>query len=181
MDTISQESNGSSSYLPVAALIVGLIAGVLAGVALAKVSAANQRLEQQAAVSSRVNELETQVRQAVTTSEQASQRISKVASDTNNAFNQVGEVLNQMRGELAKAQETRQAPPPAAKAADTKTGGSSGAAPTAGPGEYVVKSGDTGTRIASNTGVSLQALMAANPDVNWNRLHVGQRIRLPAR
>ena len=177
MDTISQENNGSSSYLPVAALIIGLVAGVLAGVALAKVSAVNRQLEGQSALGARIDGLESQVRQAVTTSEQASQRISKVASDTNNAFNQVGEVINTLRGELAKAQEARPAPAPAAAAA-TKGGA---ATPTAGPGEYVVKSGDTGTRIATSAGISLQALMAANPDVNWNRLHVGQKIKVPGK
>jgi LysM repeat protein len=178
MDTISQESNGSSSYLPVGALIIGLVGAVLAGVALAKVSAVNRQLEAQAALSSRVEGMESQVRQAVSTSEQASQRISKVASDTNNAFNQVGEVINALRGEVAKAQEARPAPPPATATA-SKSGSS--AAPAAGPGEYVVKSGDTGTRIANGAGVSLQALMAANPGVDWNRLHVGQKINLPAR
>jgi LysM repeat protein len=59
--------------------------------------------------------------------------------------------------------------------------GSSGtaAAATAEPGTYVVKSGDTGVKIARDNNVSLTALMAANPDVNWNRLNVGQKINIP--
>ncbi len=174
MDTISQESNGSSSYLPVAALIVGLLAGVLAGVALAKVSATNKQLEQTSALASRVEAVEQQARSAVTTAEQASQRISKVASDTNTAFGQVGEIINSLREDMKKAQESR--PAPVASSA-TKSSGST--TPTAGPGEYVVKSGDTGTRIANSVGVALPALMAANPGVDWNRLHVGQKIKLP--
>jgi LysM repeat protein len=172
MDTISQENNGSSSYLPVAALIVGLLAGVLAGVALAKVSATNKQLEAQAAIGSRVDQMESQVRSAVTTAEQSAQSLSKLRTDTQNAFNQVGEVMAQIRTDLQKAQESRPAPAAAAAAKN-------GPAPTAGPGEYVVKSGDTGTRIAASAGVSLQALMAVNPDVNWSRLHVGQKIKLP--
>lgn len=172
MDTISSDSNGSSSYLPVAALIVGLIAAVLAGVALAKISSANKQLESVASLGSRIDGMESQVRTAVTTSEQASQRISKVASDTNNAFNQVGEVINALRADLQKAQETR---PTAASA--PKNGNAP--APVAGPGEYVVKSGDTGSKIARNAGVSLQDLIAVNPGVNWNRLAVGQKLKLP--
>lgn len=170
MDTISSDSNGSSSYLPVAALIVGLLAVVLAGVALFKVSSTNKQLESLAAVESRLDGMESQVRTAVTTAEQASQRISKVASDTNNAFNQVGEVISALRADLQKAQESRPAP------AAAKSGG---APVTAGPGEYVVRSGDTGLKIARSAGVSLQDLMAANPGVNWNRLGVGQKIKLP--
>lgn len=173
MDTISSDSNGSSSYLPVAALIVGLIAAVLAGVALAKISSANKQLESVASLGSRIDGMESQVRNAVTTSEQASQRISKVASDTNNAFNQVGEVINALRADLQKAQESRPAP----STSTAKNGGSP--APVAGPGEYVVKSCDTGSKIARNAGVSLQDLMAVNPGVNWNRLGVGQKIKLP--
>jgi LysM repeat protein len=43
----------------------------------------------------------------------------------------------------------------------------------------VVKSGDTGSKIARNAGVSLSDLLAVNPGVNWNRLAVGQKIKLP--
>lgn len=174
MDTISQDNNGPSNYLPVAALIIGLVAGVLAGVALAKAAAANRQLEAQGALGSRIDNLETQVRSAVTASEQASQRITKVASDTNNAFNQVGEVINSLRNDLQKTQEPRPAPTAAAK--------SSAPAPAAGgSGEYVVRSGDTGSRIARANNIALQDLMAANPGVDWNRLHVGQRLNLPQR
>lgn len=46
-------------------------------------------------------------------------------------------------------------------------------------GTYTVRAGDTGHRIASQNGVSFQALSRANPGVNWNRLQVGQRLNLP--
>jgi LysM repeat protein len=176
MDTISQESNGSSSYLPIAALIIGLIAGVLAGVALAKVSAVNRQLEAQASLSARMDTIESQVRQGVTTAEQASQSVSRLRAEMQGAFNQVSDVIGSLRGEIAKAQETRPAPAPSATAAK-----SGSATPTAGPGEYVVKSGDTGTRIANSLGVTVQALEAVNPGINWNRLHVGQKIKVPSK
>jgi LysM repeat protein len=44
---------------------------------------------------------------------------------------------------------------------------------------YKVKSGDTGAKIASANGVTLAKLKAANPGVNWNRLSVGQTIKIP--
>jgi LysM repeat protein len=54
-------------------------------------------------------------------------------------------------------------------------------APVAGPGEYVVKAGDTGVKIAKANGVALSALTAANSGVNFSKLHVGQKIKLPAK
>jgi LysM repeat protein len=49
----------------------------------------------------------------------------------------------------------------------------------AGPGEYVVKPGDTGMRIANANGVSIGDLQVVNPGVNWNMLKVGQKLKLP--
>jgi LysM repeat protein len=49
----------------------------------------------------------------------------------------------------------------------------------AGPDEYIIKSGDTGAKIARERGVSLADLQTVNPGVNWTRLAVGQKIKLP--
>lgn len=46
-------------------------------------------------------------------------------------------------------------------------------------GEYKVAKGDIGESIARKNGVSVAALVAANPGVNWNRLKVGQTIQVP--
>jgi LysM repeat protein len=71
----------------------------------------------------------------------------------------------------------------------TATPGSSGAAswtpePTATPGPtfmiYVVRSGDTLSKIAAQFNVSLSSLLAANPYItNPNHIVVGQRIFIP--
>jgi LysM repeat protein len=53
--------------------------------------------------------------------------------------------------------------------------------PAAGPGEYVVQSGDSGATIARAAGIGLRDLMEANTEVDWNRLRVGQVIKLPRR
>jgi LysM repeat protein len=57
--------------------------------------------------------------------------------------------------------------------------------PTAVPGAacaspYIVKTGDWALRIAQQCGVSLDALAAANPGVNLDRLAVGQQLAVPA-
>jgi len=175
MDTISQESNSSFSYLPVLALIVGLIAGVLGGVALAKVSNVSKELGSQSALAARVDDLETELRKTVTASEQATNRINKVAGDTNTAFKQFSDAFTELRTDVAAVKEAAANPAPVQNAAPAKNAGPAVAA----PGEYMVKGGDTGSKIARDAGVSLSALMAVNPNVNWNRLAVGQAIKLP--
>jgi LysM repeat protein len=176
MDTISRDTN-ETNYLPIAALIVGLLAAIFAGVAFFKVNAVAKSMQGQAALNARVNDLESQLRTTAATADKATERITRVASDTQKAFTEVGQAIGGMRNDLAQVQEslTRPAPTPSAAAA---TSGGSGA-PTAGPGEYVVKSGDTGARIARDAGIGLGDLMAANPGLDWNRLRVGQVIKLP--
>lgn len=45
---------------------------------------------------------------------------------------------------------------------------------------YKVKSGDTLSQIAKKNGTTLQALLAANPDIkNANKIRVGQSIKMP--
>jgi hypothetical protein len=49
----------------------------------------------------------------------------------------------------------------------------------AGPGEYMVRPGDTGSKIARAMGASLSDIEFANPSVDWRRLKVGQIIKYP--
>lgn len=44
---------------------------------------------------------------------------------------------------------------------------------------YVVIASDTLNKIAAKTGVSAEQLQAANPNINWARLRVGQSIKIP--
>ena len=54
-------------------------------------------------------------------------------------------------------------------------------ATTEAPGvEYVVVQGDTLGKIAKNHGVTLRALEAANPNIQPTKMHVGQKILIPA-
>lgn len=177
MDTISSDNNESFSYLPILALIVGLIAGVLGGVALAKVSNINQSLSEQSAVADRVDALETELRKTSTSAEQATARINKVAGETNTAFKQFSDAFTELR---TTVEELHAEPAPAQVANTAPAPSSSGAAaPATAAGTYTVKGGDTGSKIARNAGISLNALMRANPNVDWNRMGVGQVLNIP--
>ena len=48
-------------------------------------------------------------------------------------------------------------------------------------GFYIVKLGDTGMKIARANGLTTEELLAANPEVDFRRLHVGQRLNVPAK
>lgn len=47
-------------------------------------------------------------------------------------------------------------------------------------GTYTIKAGDTLNKVAGKLGISLQALLDANPDVDPRRLRIGQVINVPA-
>jgi len=55
---------------------------------------------------------------------------------------------------------------------------SAGTAAVPAAGEYVVQPGDSGAKIARKFGLSLEELRTLNPDVKWDRLHVGQVVRV---
>lgn len=52
--------------------------------------------------------------------------------------------------------------------------------PPGGTSEYVVKTGDIPAQIAKDHGVSLNALMQANPGLEPRRLQVGKKLQIPA-
>jgi LysM repeat protein len=178
MDTISRES--SPSYLPIAGLIAGLVGLLLGGIALANASKANKaavaadaKVTEQIA---RIDGAESAANNANSTAERAAGNIASLQRSTQDAFTAVAGEMGKINGELAKLQEAAKAAP--AKTSATKT--PSGPV-TAGPDEYVVKSGDTGMKIAAANGVSISDLQAVNPSVNWKALKVGQKVKLPAK
>jgi LysM repeat protein len=72
---------------------------------------------------------------------------------------------------LTPSQPPQMIPPPPAVAAT---------APAPSSEEYVIAAGDTLRVIAKRQHVSLEALKAANPGVNPRKLHIGQKLVMPA-
>jgi LysM repeat protein len=169
MDTISRENN---SMLPVGGIIVGVIGLLLGGYSAIKLSSVNRTLAAHEEKMARFDTLESQVSTASAASEKATRDLGALTRSTQDAFNQVGAELGNLRGSITKLEES-------AKAAPVKAAKAGGAPAVAGPDEYIVKSGDTGAKIARAQGVALADLLSVNPDVNWNRLAVGQKIKLP--
>lgn len=51
--------------------------------------------------------------------------------------------------------------------------------PTAKFAYYTVRSGDTLYKIAERKGVSATGIKKLNPSINWNRLQIGQKVKIP--
>jgi|UniRef100_UPI00404B8637 LysM repeat protein len=168
MDTISRENN---SMLPVGAIIVGVIGLLLGGYSAIKLSSVNRTLAANEEKMARLDTLEAQVSTASAASEKAGRDIVSLTRSTQDAFNQMGPMLADINGKIAKLEE--------APKASVKTGAKGGAPAVAGPDEYIVKSGDTGAKIARAKGVALSDLQSVNAGVDWNHLAIGQKLKLP--
>ena len=162
MDTISRENN---SMLPVGAIIVGVIGLLLGGYSAIKLSSVNRTLAETQEKMATFATLESQVGTTSSASE--------LTRSTQDAFNQVGAELAKLRGAITELEKAPKAPVNVKKAPKSNTPA------VAGPGEYIVKAGDWGTKIASAQGVSWSDLQAVNPGVDWNRLAIGQTLKLP--
>jgi LysM repeat protein len=171
MDTISRENN---SMLPVGGIVVGVIGLLLGGIALLQISKVNKTLAEHQVKIDKVDTIESQTQAAAAAADKADKGTNALRGQMQDAFNQVGGELGNLRGAITKLEEAAKKPAPVA--ADKK--GKSGPA-VAGPGEYVVKAGDGGAKIAKANGVSLSDLQAVNPGVDWTKLKVGQKVKLP--
>jgi LysM repeat protein len=174
MDTISRENN---SYLPIAGVAVGVLALALSVGALVSVSKLSKKVPEGLADSvAKIDVIESEARSATASAEKANSTIQNLGRQTNDAFAAAAAQIGEVRGEVEKLKEASKAKAPAP--------GAKGAAKgpvVAGPDEYVVKSGDVPSKIAKANGCTTSELQAVNPNVNWSKLHVGQKIKLPAK
>ncbi len=171
MDTISRESS-SSSYLPVAGVLVGVLALIVAAAALIKTSSLGKRVPEN--LPDQLASIESKADNATSVADKANQNISKLQGSVQSAFDSIGPEIGNIKASVQKLEEAAKARTVAPKAAK----GAAGAEPAvAGPGEYVVKPGDNGMKIAKATGVSLSELESVNPGIDWRHLRVGQKIK----
>jgi LysM repeat protein len=169
MDTISRENN---SLLPMGGVIVGIIALIVGGYAAISVAKVNRTLVTQEEKIAKIDDIAAQVSSAAAASDKASKDITALQNSTQSAVNQIATDLGTIHETLKHLQET----PKAARVAGK---GAKGEAAMAGPGEYIVKAGDSGAKIARSLGVSLSELQSVNPDVKWTKLHVGMKLKVP--
>jgi LysM repeat protein len=170
MDTISRENN---SMLPIGGVIIGALALIIGGYAAIKLSTVNRTLAQQAEKVARIDDIAAQVTAASNASDKAARDISTLASQTQAAVNQLGTNIATLDEKVKHMEE--------AHVARAAKGAKGGEPAVAGPGEYLVKAGDTGAKIARSNGVSLADLESVNSGVSWTHLKVGEKLKLPAK
>jgi LysM repeat protein len=168
MDTISREN--SSSYLPIAGVLVGVLALIVAAAALIKVSSLGKRVPEN--LPDQLTSLESESRGASAAAEKANANITKLQTSVQSAFDSIGPEIGGLKASIAKLEEAAKA-----RAVAPKAAAKGGEAKAAGPGEYVVKSGDNGMKIVRATGVSLSELETLNPGIDWKHLRVGQTVK----
>lgn len=168
MDKTSRDSkrNYPLSAGAVVGILGGVVVAVLCAVTLIKVNSLAKRVEE-------LSSVETDSRSAAALAGKANKDIESLHRASQSAFDAIGPEIGRMKASVAKLEE-------AARANALTERARIGEAPAvAGLGEYVVGPGDTGSKIADATGLSLGELVAANPGLDWRRLKVGQVIKVP--
>ncbi len=113
-------------------------------------------------------------------SEQAIKTLSSELSKNREQIVKTARQQNQIKVAVAQIS----APPPDTSSDESVqvSGNATGAATKPGAERtYVIVSGDTFGKIASKLGVSLQAIIDANPDADPRRLAIGQKIMIPVK
>jgi LysM repeat protein len=175
MDTISRENN--SSMLPVGGIIVGVIGLLLGGFGLVQASKAVKAIEAAQPKIEKIDGLADQVTAADQKADRATKDLKALKDSTQSAFDTVGPALNQLQTSVARLEELTKKP-----VAVADKGGKKGGGPVvAGPDEYVIKSGDSGMKIAKAHNVSLADLNAVNPGIDWTKVKPGQKVKLPVK
>jgi LysM repeat protein len=175
MDTISRENN--SSMLPVGGIIIGVLALLIGGYAAISLSKINNRLTEMQPKIDRIDGVEAAANSAVAKADKTARDLTGVADGANGALKTVSDYITSLGERVTKIEEAAAAAKKAAPVAAKKGGGDV----VAGPNEYIVKSGDSGMKIAAANGVSIGDLQAVNPGVNWNSMKPGQKLKLPAK
>jgi LysM repeat protein len=169
MDTISRENN---SMLPIGGVIIGVVALIIGGYAAVSLTKVKGILNAQADKVARIDDIATQVASASAASDKAARDITTLQNSMQAAVNQLGTELATLDEKIKHMEEVH--------VAHAVKGGKGGGAPVvAGPGEYIVKSGDTGSKIARANGCTLGELESVNPGANWTHLKVGDKLKLP--
>ena len=170
MDTISRENN---SMLPVGGIIVGIIGLVLGGIALVQISKVNKTISTQAEKIAKIDTVESQAAAASQAADRVARDGKALFDSTQKAFTDVSGIIGDVSGRVTKLEEG------AKKSALTPKKAGEHVAAVAGPDEYIVKPGDTFSKIATANGVKLADITALNPGVESSKLHPGQKLKMP--
>jgi LysM repeat protein len=157
--------------LPLGGIIVGVVALLLGGYAAFSIPKMKTQLAAHEDKLSHQDDIASQAAAAAQKADSVNTKLDSVAKQTNDAFVGVGAALGDIKAQIAKLEESSKRPAHGAKGPPSTA--------VAGPGEYIIRHGDTGRKVARANGCTIEDLSAVNPGVNWAKLRVGQKIKLP--
>ena len=159
--------------LPIGGVIVGVLALLVGGYGAIKASGLQKKVDAQEEKVNQIDGISSQLTTTTATADKATRDISSMSHQTQDAFNTVAADLGNLHASITKLEEAQKAKPAA--------GGKGSHGPVvAGPGEYVIKAGDTFAKIGrANGGFSGADVAAVNPGVDPAHLKIGQKIKLP--
>ncbi len=203
-------NESSSSMIPVALAVLaialggaGLYFGLTANQRLNPISenmeassGSAARIEKQldafdtklAEIAAKSDELAQTVSRLRVYSSQSEQGVKKALSDAKSNRDEIVKLVgkfNELAATAVRPQAAAPTPSPTSvvngsTVSVTSDDASSGPSDSA-AGTYLIESGDNFAKVASKLGLSLQALLDANPGVNPRALQIGQKINVPAR
>jgi LysM repeat protein len=168
MDTISRENN---SMLPAIGVAVGAVALLLSAYSAINLSKVKTTLAAHEDKLAGLPDIASQASAASAKADAVNTALTQKMTEIQTAFNAVGTEIGTMKAEITKIEETHKAGPIGR--------GHGGGPAVAGPGEYVVKPGDSLAKIARANGVSLGDLESVNPGVDSKHLKIGQKVKIP--
>ncbi|MDI1320428.1 MAG: LysM domain-containing protein [bacterium] len=173
MDTLSRDSNGSGSILPLVGVIAGGLALVLSITALFKLSTLQKTVAAHDAEIPKIATLESEVR---ATASKADADVKSLRTGIQSTFDQVGAEIGTINAKLAKIEEAQKA---RAAAPAGKGGGGAVTGTVDANGNYSVAPGDTISKIAKKFATKVDTIEAENPGLDPAKLKVGQKIKIP--
>ncbi len=192
-DAIEEKSTGGN-WIPGA---LALLALVLGGAALFFALDASRRLAPMSdslaegvsgvvVLEDRIGQLEEQIEELAEATEALKGRVQRSAaysSQNEKMIRKLVEEINanreRMKG-MSEVSASGGAMPGGGSEAETSDASASSSSASTTVGSYTIQPGDNFAKIAEQYGVSLQALLDANPGVDPRRLQIGQSIVLPS-
>lgn len=174
MDTLSRDSNGSGSILPLVGVIAGGLALVLSITALFKLSTLQKTVAAHDAEIPKIATLDSEVK---ATAAKADADVKSLRTGIQSTFDQVGEQIGIIKAQITKIEEAQKARAAAPAGKGGKPGVVTGTVDA--NGNYSVAPKDTISGIARKFATTRDAIEAENPGLDPAKLKVGQKIKIP--
>lgn len=180
---VQEESSTGNGFLPIALALIGIVLG---GVALYFAFSFQQVQPvdyDPVILEERIEMLQLKLDALTAENELLKSGLSRVVQQTQTALTQVSKEMSAMSQQHAQSRQAFSKLATAPQQTPTATASASKPKPDTlkvNQSQYVVQAGDTLAKIARRYGISLQALLEANPNTNPKALKIGQIIYLPA-